>query len=140
MVGSSVTYCVAGKSAEVVEPAVHLARHRVEVRDLLDLVAEEGDPVGGLERRRLHLDDVAAHAEAAAAEERVVALVLDSTELAQHLVAIELLPDGQEHRLLAVLGRRAEPVDARDRGDDDDVAAQRAARSSPHAGGGRCRR
>ena len=38
-----VTYCVAGKIAEVLEPRVDLAGERVEVRDLLDLVAEERD-------------------------------------------------------------------------------------------------
>src|SRR5205814_10049064 len=61
---------------------------RVEVRDLLDLVAEERDAIRGLGMRRLHLDHVALHAEAAAAEQRVVADVLDVDELAQHHVAV----------------------------------------------------
>ena len=50
---------------EVVEVRVHLAGERVEVRYLLDLVAEERDAIGGLDVRGLHLDDVAFHAEAA---------------------------------------------------------------------------
>ena len=53
---------------QVLEASVDLARKRVEVRDLLDLVAEEGDAVGRLHVRRLHLDDVTAHPEAPAAE------------------------------------------------------------------------
>ena len=62
-------------------------------RDALDLVAEELDAdralllVGGED-----LDDVAAHAEGAAVEVDVVALVLDVDERAQKRVAPELLP------------------------------------------------
>ena len=81
---------------QVLEACVDLAGERIEVRDLLDLVAEERDAVGRLHVRRLHLDDVAAHAEAAAAEERVVARVLDVDELAQHHVAVDLLADPEE--------------------------------------------
>ena len=117
---------------EVVEPGVDLARERVEVRDLLDLVAEERDAVGGLLVRRLHLDDVALDAEAAAREHRVVADVLARDQLAQHLVAVVLLPTSRTAPLAPLL-RRAEPVDARDGGDDDDVAArqQRGRRAEP---------
>ena len=61
---------------EVVELREHLARERVEVRDLLDLVAEHRDAVRGLHVRGLHLDDITAHPEAAAREHRVVADVL----------------------------------------------------------------
>ena len=109
---------------EVLEPAVDLAGERVEVRDLLDLVPEEGDPVGGLERRRLHLDDVAADAKASPADERVVALVLDVDQLAEHHVPVDLLADGEQDGLLPVVLGRAEPVDAGDGGDDHDVAPE----------------
>ena len=67
-----------------VEPREHLAGQRVEVRDRLDLVAEERDAVGGLRVGRLHLEHVALDPEAAAPEHRVVADVLDVDELAQH--------------------------------------------------------
>ena len=90
------------------------------MRDLLDLVAEERDAVGGLHVRRLHLDDVAAHAEAPAAEERVVPRVLDVDELAQHHVAVDLLADAEATVFSSYL-RRADAVDAGDRGDDEDV-------------------
>ena len=100
----------------------HLAGQRVEVRDLLDLVAEERDAVRRLRVRRLDLDHVTLHAETAAAENRVVARVLDVDQLAQDEIAVGLLADRQEDDLLLVLLGRAEAVDARDRRDDDRVA------------------
>ena len=109
---------------QVVELRVDLARERVEVGDLLDLVAEQRDPVRRLGRGRLHLDDVALDPEAAAAEQRVVANVLRVDQLPEELVAVVLLPDGQVDEALLVLLRRAEAVDARDRGDDHRVAAR----------------
>ena len=108
---------------QVVEPPVHLAGERIEVGDLLDLVPEERDPVGRLERRGLHLDHVAADAEPAAGEERVVALVLDVDELPQHLVAVDLLARRTGARSSADTLGRAETVDARHRGDDQHVPA-----------------
>ena len=113
-----------GEDREVIEAGQHLAGQRIEMRDLLHLVAEEGDAIGGLERRRLHLDHVAADAEPAPAEERVVALVLDVDQLPQHDVPVDLLPDGEEHGLLLVLSRRAEAVDARNGGHDDRVSTK----------------
>ena len=110
--------------AEVLEARVHLAGHRVEVRDRLDLVAEEADPVRRLHVRRLHLDHVAADAEPAAAHDDVVALVLDVDQLAQDVLARLLLADRQEQHELGVALGRADAVDARHRGDDDDVAAR----------------
>ncbi len=111
-----------------VEPRERLAGERVEVGDRLDLVAEERDAVGGLGVGRLQLEHVAAHAEAAAPEHGVVADVLDVDQLAQHEVAVVLLAGGEEDDALLVLLWRAEAVDARDRGDDDDVAAREQAR------------
>ena len=108
---------------EVVEVRVHLARQRVEVRDLLDLVAEERDAIRRLDVRRLDLDEVALHPEAAAPEHGVVAHVLALDELAEHLVAVVRLPHLEHEHALAPLLGRAEAVDARDGGDDDDVAA-----------------
>ena len=66
------------------ERALDLAAQRIDLADRLDLVAEELDA----DRRLLlvrgeDLDDVAAHAERAAVEVDVVALVLDVDEPAQ---------------------------------------------------------
>ena len=114
---------------------VDLARERVEVRDLLHLVAEERDPVRRLDVRRLDLDEVALHPKAAAPEDGVVAHVLALDELAQHLVAVVRLPHLEHQHALAPLLGRAEAVDARDRGDDDDVAPreERRRRRQPKA-------
>ena len=64
-------------------------------------------------------------AEGAAGEHGVVAGVLDRDELAQQLVAIDTSRRGCSSCMLLVVDlRRAEAVDAGDRGDDDHVAAR----------------
>ncbi len=100
-----------------------LARQRVEVLQALDLVAEQQHPERGLLVGREDLQRLPAHAEGAAAERRVVAVVLQRDQLAQQLVAVHVgaLDD---HLAVGVVGlRRAEAEDARHRGDDDHVAA-----------------
>ncbi len=121
---------------EVVELREHLAGERVEVRDLLDLVAEHRDPVRRLDVRRLHLDHVPSHSEPPAREDRVVADVLRVDQRAEHLVAVVLGADLEDQHLLAPFLRRAEAVDAAHGRDDDDVAArqQRARRAEPEPG------
>ena len=125
---------------DLVLARVDLAAERVEVRDRLDLVAEQRDAVRRLGVGRLHLDDVAARAEAAAADDHVVAAVLDVDERAQQLRRGGCSRRPQPHELLLVLARRAEAVDARDRRDDDDVAPRAAARRSRRGAAGRCPR
>src|SRR5439155_290659 len=73
--------------------------------------------VGGMD-----LERVAAHAELAADEALVVALVLDVHEVTEDRVAAGPLALGEPNGDRAVVDRRAEAVDARDRGDDDDRA------------------
>ena len=113
-----------GKDREIVELRVDLAGEGVEMRDLLDLVAEERDPIRGLRRRGLHLDHITLDPEATPSEQRVVADVLRVDQLAEELVAVVLLPHRQVDEPLLVLLGRAEAVDARDRGDDHRVAAR----------------
>ncbi len=122
-----------GPDREVVELREHFARERIEVRHPLHVVGEEGDAVRGLLVRRLHLDDVALHAEAAAAQHRVVADVLRVDELAQHEVAVVLGADLDVDHPLTPLLRRAEAVDAGDGRDHDHVATgeERRGRGEP---------
>ena len=80
---------------------------------LLDLVAEEDRAEGGLGVGREDLERVAAHAERAADEVAVVALVLDVDELAQQRRGRPSRPLEQVHALV-VLSGDAEAVDARD--------------------------
>ena len=119
----------------LVELADHLAGQRIEPRQLVDLVAEQADAERVLLVGRDDFDDVAADAERAAAELRVVALVLDLDELPQNLVAVDALSPLERQQHAVVRLRRAEAVDARHAGDDDDVAPleQRARRRQPHA-------
>ena len=107
---------------EIVELRVDLAAQRIEVRDLLDLVAEERHAVRRLLVRGLDLDNVALDAKAPAAENRVVADVLRVDQLAQEQIAVVLLVQLEVDHPIAPLLRRAQAVDARDRGDDDHVA------------------
>ena len=102
---------------------MRLARERIERHELVDLVAEEIDADGMLFVRREHLDGVSAHAKGAAAELGVVSLVLDLDELPEHVLPGNPLTARQrQHHAVVRLGR-AEAVDARHAGDDDDVAA-----------------
>ena len=71
---------------------------------------------------------------------RVVADVLDVDELAQHQVAVLLLAHVDDDDALLVLLRRAEAVDAGDRGDDDHVAAREQRTRWRSGAAGRCRR
>jgi hypothetical protein len=113
-----------GEDREVVELRVDLAGERIEMRDLLDLVAEERDPIRRLRRRGLHLYHIPFDPKATPSEQRVVADVLGVDQLAEELVAVVLLPHRQVDEPLLVLLRRAEAVDARDRRDDHRVAAR----------------
>ena len=81
----------------------HLAGQRVDLDDALDLVAPELDAHGDLLVGREDLERVAAHAELAAREVDVVALVVDVGQEAQHLVALARLALAQRHRDLVVL-------------------------------------
>jgi hypothetical protein len=81
------------------------------------------------------LDHVAPHAERAAVEVQVVALVLDLHQLGDDVLAIGLLADLEVHELVVVGLGAAQAVDAAHAGDDDHVLAlqQRPRRRVAHA-------
>ena len=108
---------------DVLHFVAHLPGHDVEGHDALDRVAEHLDPERSLLVGGVDLDGVAAGAERAADEVDVVAGVLEVDEAAQHLALVDLLPHRQAEDAVRVLVGRAQAVDARHRGDDDDVAA-----------------
>jgi hypothetical protein len=82
-----------GKYRDLVEPAQHLAAQGIDFGNRLDLVAPPLDAQGLLPLvRREDLDDVATHAEGAAREVHVVALVLDFDQPAQDGVTPHLEP------------------------------------------------
>jgi hypothetical protein len=85
--------------------------------------------------RKADFDDVAPDAKRAAPELVIVALVLDFHELAENLVASHphAALERQEHAVIRF--GRAQTVNARDAGDNDDVATfeEGAGRGQPHA-------
>ncbi len=115
---------VRGRPDRDVLEVVHdqLARQRVEVLEPLDLVAEQQRAERGLRVGGEDLERVAAHAERAAPERGVVAVVLEVDELAQQLVAVHVTALEQDLAVVVVRLRRAEAEDRRHRGDDHHVA------------------
>ncbi len=107
---------------DVVDRVEDLPGERVEVVNRLDLVAEEVHPVGRLRVGGEDLEQLAAGAKRAARERGLVARVLHPDQLAEQLRAVDPLADLEQLHLAAVELRRADPEDARDRGDDDHVA------------------
>ena len=106
---------------EVLRLPHHLTRQRVQVGELLDLVAEHLDADGELLVDREDLDRVAAHPERAAGERQVVARVLHVHQPPQQRVAVDLVADPEPDTPVDVLLRRPQAVDAGDGGDDHDV-------------------
>ncbi|CTQ76901.1 hypothetical protein LAX5112_04743 [Roseibium alexandrii] len=99
-----------------------LARQRVELGDLLDLVAEQRNPPRPvLIVRRKEFNCVPADAKSAALERGVVAFVLQGDQIGDQLALVDPLSDldGEGHRRVGL--DRADTVDAGDGGDDDDV-------------------
>jgi len=104
-------------------PPDDLAAGGIDDRELLDLVAPQLDAQAELLVRGIDLDAIAAHAELARLEGDVVAVVLDVHQAREDLVPVHRLAQAQaDHHRAVVLGR-AQPVDARDAGHDDHVAA-----------------
>ena len=92
---------------DLVVLAAALPGQRIERRQRIDIVAEQLDAKRLLFVRRIDLDDVAAHAERAAREVDVVALVLDLDELAEDLLARDALSQLQRQQHAVVRLRRA---------------------------------
>ena len=110
---------------------MRLAGERIDLGDALDLVAPQLDAHALLLVGREDLDRVAAHAEGAALERDVVALVLDARRDPRESRRVPVLcPISTRDHQLAVRLRIAQAVDRRDRRDDDDVVALHAGSTS----------
>ncbi len=108
--------------AHLVQLGAGLAGQRIELDDLLDVVAEERNPPGSVFKvAGEEFKVVATHAEIAARESHIVALVLQRDELADQLALIDALAglDVEDHRRIGL--DRSDTVKAADRGDDDHV-------------------
>ena len=101
----------------------HIAGQRMQGGDAVDLVAEEFDADGQFLVYGDDFDRIAPHAERAAGEGDVVALVLHGHEPAQQVVAIDLLAFLEKQHTPGVFLRSAQAVDAGDGGHDHAVAS-----------------
>ena len=112
-----------GINGQARELLLHGAEERVDLRERIDLVAEELDAIGVLVVGGEDFDHVAAYSKSPAAEIRVVALVEDFDEAARNVFAADVLALLKQQQHAEVGLRRAEAVDAAHRADDDGVAA-----------------
>src|SRR5512136_244066 len=106
-----------------VQGLADLAEERIDGRNGLDAAVLELDAVGGVLVAREDLDDVAPDAERPPLEFSTLALVLDGDELLEQGLAALGFAGGEREAHGIIVFRGADAVDARDRGDDDDVAA-----------------
>ncbi|MNK72293.1 hypothetical protein D3C87_917660 [compost metagenome] len=113
-----------GVDLDGLQVAGFLAGQRVEFGDGIDLVAEHRDTPGGIFKvGREDFDGVTAHAERAALEIHVAALVLLGHEVGQKLALVQPVAHLHLERHGGVGLHRTDTVDAGNRGDDDAVVA-----------------
>ena len=102
----------------------HTAGQRIEQLQRFDFVVEQLQAhrhfcmLGGED-----VDRVAAHAEGAALEIRLVACVLHGDQARDHVALADLVPRAQRQDHLVVFARIADTVDGRDGGHDHHIAA-----------------
>ena len=113
-----------GKHHELLERVDPLPGERIDDDDRFYLVAEKLDADDVLLIRGMNLDAVAAHAEVAAHQVHIVAVVLHIDQLAKDAPLLVLFAAPNDEQLLLVLLGRPEAVDARHRCDDDGVSTR----------------
>ncbi len=110
-----------GVDGDVLQLVPHLARQHVEGHDALDGVAEHLHPQRLLLVGRVDLDGVPPGPEGPPDQVDVVAGVLQVDQPAQDVPLVVLRAHRQREDAVPVLGGGTKAVDARHRGDDDDV-------------------
>ena len=111
-----------GENLHIIEARDLLARQRIELDDVLDLVAEEADAPGRiLIVGRENLQIVALHTEIAAGEAGIVALILERDQLADDLALVLDLPLLHREGHGRIGFDRPDAIKAGHRRDDDDV-------------------
>ena len=101
-----------GEDVHVMHPFDHIAGEGMQRGNRVDLVTKELDAHRELLIDRNDLDGIAAHAEGAASERDVIALVLHRNKRAQQVVAVDLVALVEEQHPPRVFLRRAQAVDA----------------------------
>ena len=100
-----------------------LTSHGINLRDLLNLVAEERNPDRCLLVGRMYLERVAPHPEPAPPQHHVVALVLHVDQASQRSPLVQPCAPLQHQQLAFVVLGRSQAVDARDGCHHDGVTA-----------------
>ncbi len=106
-----------------------LSCQRIDHGNAVDSVAEHLDPQHVFLVRRVDLNRVATHPKVATAECHVVAVILHVDQAAQNVAHVVVDTDIQVEQVAFVLLRVAHAVNARDRGNDNDVLAGEERRS-----------
>ena len=101
---------------------LHRSEQGIDLRQRFHFIAPQLDAIGVVLVSRENFDDVAAHAERAAAEIAIGALVENFDQLADNVVALDLLSLFQEQQHAVIGFRRSQAVDAAHRRDNDAVA------------------
>ncbi len=117
-----------GEDDQLVELVADLAGEHVEGPDALDGVAEELDADGVALVGGMDLDGVAPGPELTPGQVDVVPRVLEVDQPPEQGALVVHLPGVEGHDAVAVLLRRSQPVDARDRGHHDGVRPEQQAR------------
>src|SRR5258708_1522760 len=127
-----VGFRIDGDAREVLVASANFTGERIDLAELVDLVAPHFDAIGVVFVGRIDFEDVAANAEGAAAEV-FAALVLDIHETAQEGFARGLVTLFEHDQHSEIGFGRADAVDAGDGSDYDDVLAFEEGASGAHA-------
>src|SRR5580765_6328092 len=108
------------------QPRVFLlyrAEERIDLRKRVNFVAEKLDAVSIVVVSGEDLNYVTADAEGAAFEVNVIALVKNLHQLAENILALDLLAFFQEEQHAVIRFRRSQAINAADRCHNDAIAA-----------------
>ena len=102
----------------------HLTGDLIDLGNQLDLVAKELKPQRMLGIRRIHVNNIAAHAERATCQVIVIAIILNVNKCMDKVITLErhLLVDVRSQTRIVL--RRANAIDTRDRCDNDHIASR----------------
>src|ERR1051326_1368682 len=102
---------------------LHGAEEWINLRKRIHLVAKKLDAISVVVVGREDLNHVAANAERAALEVHIIALVKNFYQLAEDVLALDLLAFFQKEQHAVISFGRSKTIDATDRSHDDTVAA-----------------
>ena len=102
----------------------HLTGDLIDLGNQLDLVAKELKPQRMLGIRRIHVNNIAAHAERATCQVIVIAIILNVDKRMDKVIALErhLLVDVWSQTRIVL--RRTDAIDTRDRCDNDHITSR----------------